>query len=110
MKDIDVFKGIAWKQSALDALLEIIELVKNHFNIHQGRSRLILQVLCNLPKGFALCYHVRIFDMPLSEPRHTGLASVSKCRDAGWLHLSVPSLPSVAPWVTWQKFIWGFLQ
>ena len=32
-----------------------------------------------------------IFDMPLSEPRHTGLASVSGCRDAGCVGLSVPS-------------------
>ena len=51
MKDIDVFKNIAWKQSALDALLEVIEMVKNHFQIHKRQSRLIMQVVCILAKG-----------------------------------------------------------
>ena len=51
MKDINVFKNIAWKQSALDALLEVIDMVKNHFHIHKGRSRLIMQVVCILAKG-----------------------------------------------------------
>ena len=51
MKDIAVFKNIAWKQSALNALLEVIDMVKNHFHIHQGQSRLIMQVVCILAKG-----------------------------------------------------------